>query len=296
MHEGAARGWLGDVGTFVTPYLREQHELRVLDLHPPRHDGVEYIEGSITDAGAIERALTGVDTFINMVMKSPQDGSTTEQNPTLIAENYAVNTVGLHLLLHTAHRLGIRSGVHTSSASVHNRDRDYFPSEEQVPLDGESVYGLTKGFAEQVCAYFSRWFDMNLIALRLSGPSTRQQYIEYRRDPLILRRTGHTFLTSRMKKISRGRIWPRYASRRKDAGASRPFTSLATTRARSGISQRRSGCSAGDRSRSATLSSPSHVPATLIQHPARSRIAGTSSRQSQPTCSGVNGGRNWKIR
>jgi nucleoside-diphosphate-sugar epimerase len=186
-------GGSGHVGTFVTPYLREQHELRVLDLHPPRHDGVEYIEGSITDAGAIERALTGVDTFINMVMKSPQDGSTTEQNPTLIAENYAVNTIGLHLLLHTAHRLGIRSGVHTSSASVHNRDRDYFPSEEQVPLDGESVYGLTKGFAEQVCAYFSRWFDMNLIALRLSGPSTRQQYIEYRRDP-VLRRNGHTFL------------------------------------------------------------------------------------------------------
>jgi nucleoside-diphosphate-sugar epimerase len=186
-------GGSGHVGTFVTPYLREQHELRVLDLHPPRHDGVEYIEGSITDAGAIERALTGVDTFINMVMKSPQDGSTTEQNPTLIAENYAVNTVGLHLLLHTAHRLGIRSGVHTSSASVHNRDRDYFPSEEQVPLDGSSVYGLTKGFAEQVCAYFSRWFDMNLIALRLSGPSTRQQYIEYRRDP-VLRRNGHAFL------------------------------------------------------------------------------------------------------
>ena len=119
---------------------------------------------------AIERALAGVDTFINMVMKSPQDGSTTEQNPTLIAENYAVNTVGLHLLLHTAHGSGFAVVSTLRSASVHNRDRDYFPSEEQVPLDGESVYGLTKGFAEQVCAYFSRWFDMNLIALRLSGP------------------------------------------------------------------------------------------------------------------------------
>lgn len=186
-------GGSGHVGTFVTPYLRQQHEIRVIDLQPPRHQDVEYVEGSITDADAVERALTGVDSFITMVMHGPQDGDTLEQDPTLIADNYAVNTAGLHLLLHTAHRLGIRGGVHTSSANVHDRERLYFPAEEQVPLDSPSVYGLTKGFAEQVCAYFSRWFDMNLIALRLSGPSTRQQYIEFRRNP-VLRNTGHPFL------------------------------------------------------------------------------------------------------
>jgi nucleoside-diphosphate-sugar epimerase len=186
-------GGSGHVGTFVTPYLREQYAVRVLDLHPPRHEGVEYVEGSIADPAALERALDGVDTFVNMVMKSPQDGNVTAQDAPLILDNYAVNTIGLHLLLHTAHRLEIRGGVHTSSASVHDRERAYFPSEESVPLDGPSVYGLTKGFAEQVCAYFSRWFDMNLIALRLSGPSTRQQYVEYRRDP-VRRANGHPFL------------------------------------------------------------------------------------------------------
>lgn len=173
-------GGAGHVGTFVTPYLRQQHSLRVLDLRPPRHEDVEYVQGSITDPEALSRALDGVDTFINMVMKSPQGGSVTDQNLTQIRENYEVNTLGLHLLLWTAQGLGIKRGVHTSTMSVHYRERPFFHSEESVPLDTPSVYGLTKGFGEQICAYFARWFDMNLIALRITGPRTREQFVKER--------------------------------------------------------------------------------------------------------------------
>ena len=173
-------GGAGHVGTFVTPYLRQQHSLRVLDLRPPRHDGVEHVEGSITDPEALERALDGVDTFINMVMKSPQGGSVTDQTLTQIQENYEVNTLGLHLLLWTAQGLGITRGVHTSTMSVHYRERPFFPSEEGVPLDTPSVYGLTKSFGERICEYFARWFDMNLIALRITGPRTRAQFLAER--------------------------------------------------------------------------------------------------------------------
>jgi nucleoside-diphosphate-sugar epimerase len=161
-------GGAGMVGTFVTPYLKKQHSLRVMDLHPPRSDGVEYVEGSITDPDALGRALDGVDTFINMVMKSPQGGASNDQNLTQIRENYEVNTLGLHLLLWTAQGMGIKRGIHTSTMSVHYRERPFFGAEEEVPLDTPSVYGLTKGFGELICAYFARWFDMNLIALRIT--------------------------------------------------------------------------------------------------------------------------------
>src|SRR3984893_15343384 len=170
-------GGAGHVGSFVTPYLQRQHSLRVLDLRPPRHAGVDYVEGSITDPEVLVRALDGVDTFINMVMKSPQGGSVTDQTLTQIQENYEVNTLGVHLLLWTAQSLGIKRGVHTSTMSVHYRERPFFPSEERVPLDTPSVYGLTKGFGERICEYFARWFDMNLIALRITGPRTREQYL-----------------------------------------------------------------------------------------------------------------------
>lgn len=187
-------GGAGHVGTFVTPYLRKRHQLRVLDVRPPRHEGVEFVEGSITEPASLERALKGQDMFINMVMKSPQGGSSTDQSIKIITENYEVNTVGLHLLLYTAQGMGIKRGVHTSTMSVHNRARSWYPSEDEVPLDTPSAYGLTKGFGELICRYFCRWFDMNIIALRITGPRTRQQWIGERQNPPD-RPTGKLYIT-----------------------------------------------------------------------------------------------------
>ena len=46
------------------------------------------------------------------------------------------------LLLWTAQGMGIKRGVHTSTMSVHYRERTWYASEEMVPLDTPSVSGL----------------------------------------------------------------------------------------------------------------------------------------------------------
>src|SRR4051812_13080431 len=98
-------GGAGHVGSFITPYVRQRHELRVLDVRPPRHEGVEYVEGSVTDPDAVRKALTGVDAFLWLVMRKPQGGSVTTQDVETIVENYDVNCKGLHLFLYTAQEL-----------------------------------------------------------------------------------------------------------------------------------------------------------------------------------------------
>ncbi len=178
-------GGAGHVGTFITPYLRQHHSLRVLDLRPPRHSDVEYVEGSVSDPDALRRALTGVDAFIWVVMRKPQGGSLRDQDIPTIIENYDVNTKALHLTLFIAQELGVLRGVYTSSMSVHYRMRVRFEQEELVPYDTPTVYGLSKGFGEQICQYFARWWDMNIVALRITGPRTREQYVEERRNPVI---------------------------------------------------------------------------------------------------------------
>lgn len=178
-------GGSGHVGSFLTPYLLRHHDVRVLDLQPPRHAGLEYVAGSATDPDALRRALQGVDAFIWLVMRHGQGGSVTTQNLPTIMENYDVNTKGLHLLLYIAQEVGVMRGVYTSTMSVHYRKRDSYPGEELVPLDTPSVYGLTKGFGELICQYFARWFGMNLIALRITGPRTREQWLEERRHPRV---------------------------------------------------------------------------------------------------------------
>lgn len=172
------------VGTFITPYLKEHHELRVLDLVVPQHDGVEFVQGSVTDPEAIAKAIDGVDAFIWLVMMSPQGGSVTDQDLKVILENYDVNCLGLHTFLWLAQGAGLTRGVYTSSMSVHYRGRDYYRSEEEIPLDTPSAYGLSKGFGEAICRYFASWFDMNIIALRITGPRKREDYIEERQRPI----------------------------------------------------------------------------------------------------------------
>ena len=188
-------GGSGHVGSLITPYLRQQHELRVLDLRPPRVEGVAYVEGSVTDTDALYRALDGVDVFVYLVMKGAQGGMLTEQTTPLILDNYDVNAKGLHLLLYIAQEMGIRRGVYTSSMSVHYRKREWYPAEELVPLDSPSVYGLTKGFGELICQYFARWFDMNLIALRITGPRARDEWLKERHTPPEYPDGSHLYVT-----------------------------------------------------------------------------------------------------
>lgn len=188
-------GGSGRVGSSIAPYLQERHELRVLDVRPPARESVECVEGSITDPDALHRALEGCDSFVYLVMKSGQGGHSTSQSIPVIIDNYQVNCLGLHLLLYTAQGLGIKRGVFTSTMTVHHRDRAWYAAEELVPLDSPSVYGLTKGFGEQICQYFARWFDMNLIALRITGPRERQQYLDERRNPRHFEGTHPLYVT-----------------------------------------------------------------------------------------------------
>ena len=174
-------GGSGMVGTFITPYLTKKHNVTVFDIAPPKHDNVKFIQGSMLEPNDIEKALDGIDAFVNVTMKSPQGGETI-QSITQIKDNYQLNTFGLHLFLYKAQEAGVMKGVHTSTMTVHSRNGTYFQTEELTPLNSGSVYGLTKGFGELICQYFATWFDMNIISLRITGPRPRDRWLIERED------------------------------------------------------------------------------------------------------------------
>ncbi len=176
-------GGAGHVGKLITPYLKARHTLSVLDLAAPDDPGIKHIQGSVLAPEAIRAGLEGVDGFIWLAMRSAQGGMVTDQDIETIVNNYDLNTKALHLFLYLAQEAGVKRGVYTSSMSVHYRGRPRYPGEDEVPLDSPSVYGLTKGLGEQICAYFAHWFEMDIIGLRISGPRRRADYLAQRRDP-----------------------------------------------------------------------------------------------------------------
>ncbi len=176
-------GGSGLVGTAITPYLQPHHTLRVLDLNAPQHDDVEYVEGSIADPEVVRRALDGMDSFITMAMKGGQGGFDRHHTMEQAIDNYTVNCLGHHVVLLTAFEMGITRGIYTGTMSVHNRHRTWYPSEAEVPLDGPNVYGLTKGLTEEICRYFAREYDMNLLVYRITGPCNRAMFIDRIKNP-----------------------------------------------------------------------------------------------------------------
>jgi nucleoside-diphosphate-sugar epimerase len=178
-------GGSGRVGRMILPYMLEAHEVTIFDIVPPQRDDVRYVQGSALDVDDLARGLAGAEVFVNMLMKSPQGGVLRDQTLTEIRENYETNTLALHLLLYTAQTMGILRGVHSSSMTVHYRFRERFESEEGTPLDSPSVYGLTKGLGEDICQYFARWFDMNIVALRITAPREHESWVQEVEEPPV---------------------------------------------------------------------------------------------------------------
>ena len=178
-------GGSGHVGSMTLPYMKAHHQFRILDLSPPKDPTVDYIQGSVTDPEIVQQAIKGMDTFVYMVMRRPTSDNSSMANFDDIIANHEANLMGLHIVLHAAKEEGIRHAVYTSTFTVHERTRNLFPSEEEIPLDNPGVYGLTKGLGERVCQYFCREHDMSIIAMRITGPSTREQWTERRGQPKL---------------------------------------------------------------------------------------------------------------
>ena len=252
-------GGAGHVGTFITPYLQKHHELRVLDVRPPRHDGVEYVEGSVSDPDVLRAALTGVDAFIWLVMRKPQGGSVRDQDIPTIVENYEVNTKALHLTLFIAQELGVMRGVYTSSMSVHYRMRERFEQEEIGPArhaDGlRPEQGVRRADLPVLRPLVGHEPDRpadhrpahpRAVPGRARGaarPDDRQAAVRHRRG-------------------GPGERLPRRRSTRSRPGtaASTRSSSPATSTSRTTTSRRRSASSAGSRARTG---SPSRRPGVL---------------------------------
>lgn len=155
--------------------------LRVLRVARPADASLEHVEGSITDSRVLRSALNGCDSFINLVMQYPgvHGGGGGQQSVEMIQAPDRVNTRGPHLRVYT----GTSSGT---KRRPHEHD-DRAQSEPSLLLAGGGHRALAtrpgstagpRGFGDQICQYFAHFFDMNLIALRITGTRSLADYLE----------------------------------------------------------------------------------------------------------------------
>jgi len=166
-------GGSGYVGSMVIPHLKRGLALRVLDPAPPQDASVEHVRGSANDPAAVRGALEGMEAVVYMALGRTPDGRYATSDIDL---SYDLNLKGLHRVLHAAAEAGIMRAAATSTMSVHGTWPSGAAANEDTPCDARDLYGFTKGLAEQVCAYFARVRGMTVVALRLNGPVTAEDW------------------------------------------------------------------------------------------------------------------------
>lgn len=147
-------GATGFLGASVLRALRRAgYEVRAL-VRPGRTlpEDVEVAEGDITDAEAVNRAVSGVDFVVHCAARVETTGKW--------EEFAATNVRATRLLIQAARAAGVRRIVHISSLSVYAVDRNGVTITEDSPFDSEASarggYSRSKLAADRLALHEAR--------------------------------------------------------------------------------------------------------------------------------------------
>ncbi len=146
-------GGTGFIGSQLSAHcIREGERVRVLaqkntpaeraNAQQLEAQGVEVVEGSVTDAEALQRACSGVDVVYHLAA-AQHEANVAD------AHFYDVNVQGTRNALAAALANGVKRFVHGSTIGVYGPGRDG-PVSDDTPLEPDNIYGVTKLEGEKV--------------------------------------------------------------------------------------------------------------------------------------------------
>ncbi len=154
-------GAAGRMGTLLRPRMAAPgRTLRLLDVAPlTAGPGEEAVRASITDAGAMTRACTGVDAVIHLA--GQRDEAPWERILDL-------NINGTCVVLDAARRAGVRRVVFASSNhAVGFVPRSAFPVPDYAFPAPDTYYGASKAAGEALASLYHHRYGMDTICVRI---------------------------------------------------------------------------------------------------------------------------------
>ncbi|MBI2463482.1 NAD-dependent epimerase/dehydratase family protein [Candidatus Peregrinibacteria bacterium] len=82
---------------------------------------------------------------------------------------FTTNVIGTLNILEACRLNNVRTIIHSSSMSVYGNKPKYLPVDERHPLQPYDFYSLSKKTAEDICDFYAKNHNINIIVLRYSG-------------------------------------------------------------------------------------------------------------------------------
>jgi nucleoside-diphosphate-sugar epimerase len=161
-------GGAGFIGSnIVRRLINDRERVRVLDDFSTGKrenlaglEGLEIIEGSLTDIQAVRKALAGVDFVLHQgaIPSVPRSIA----DPLLSNE---ANVSGTLTLLVEAKTAGVKRVIFAASSSAYG-DTEILPKEETMPADPLSPYAVGKYTGELYARIFANIYGLETVSLR----------------------------------------------------------------------------------------------------------------------------------
>jgi uronate dehydrogenase len=154
-------GAAGRIGRAITPYLREDFELRLLDRLAPDGSGDDAVVADLNDPAALRSALVGVDAVVHL--------AATHGHGLRFEASLDANYRGTLALLEATRDAGVKRFIYASSHHVMGLHRSEGFDALSAPLAPDAYYGLGKAFGELACSLFAHRYGIHTLVLRIGN-------------------------------------------------------------------------------------------------------------------------------
>ncbi len=209
-------GGTGKAGRHVVNYLLDKgHQVLNLDLKPLDDPRVRTLTVDITDSGQVFNALSsymGLHEFDPSLRPRPVDAVVhfaAVPRIMLVPDNevFRINTMGTYNVIEAAVKLGIPKIVIASSETTYGlvfanepRAPQYFPLDEEYPVDPMDSYALSKICNEETARAFSARSGADIYALRIGNviePHEYELFPKWFADPGFRKRIAWSYIDAR---------------------------------------------------------------------------------------------------
>lgn len=134
------------------------HRVRGYDI-APSPAAPESVIGSLTDAGRLREAMTGIETLIHCAAVPDEDD--------FLARLLPNNVVGVYNVLEAARQAGVKRVMLASTGQVVMGHEGPWPITPEMPYSPRNWYGSAKVFAEVAGQVYAHVHGMSVVVVRL---------------------------------------------------------------------------------------------------------------------------------
>ena len=160
-------GATGRMAKYILPDYSKNHDIRLFGRTDPKNE-YEFFQGNIASLEDVTNAAQGCDAIVHLAAVAAHDDER-------IDEIFNFNVVGTYNIFEAARSCGIQYVVNSSSICatgiINWKQRnmpEYFPVDEQIDLQADDMYGMSKKIGEELAYGYYRRYGIKSISLRVA--------------------------------------------------------------------------------------------------------------------------------